>query len=91
MFILLRGKYVKPLINLLGYKANSLTIDTHYTNSIKALLGNWDFTPKYLIEYGNIDKQIVITKKDYQRLLALIPIVDSPIEAFEMIYGEYFI
>ena len=90
MYILFRGKYVKPLIELLGYKANSLTIDTHFTNNIGWFLGTWWYTPKNLLEHIEIDKQLVITKKDYQKLLALIPMVDNPIEAFEMIYGEYF-
>ena len=80
--ILFRGKYVKPLMELLNKKGNHMFLieflggsrELRFRNTIPVLIE---------VEY----KQIVITKKDYKRLIVLIGIMDNPLEAFESIYS----
>ena len=80
--ILFRGKYVKPLMELLNKKGNHMFLieflggsrELRFRNTIPVLIE---------VEY----KQIVITKKDYKRLIVLIAIMDNPLEAFESIYS----
>lgn len=84
--ILLLGKYVKPLIELIDLHTETITIlkDGGYVGLIE-----WTCNKKALMKGHRITNQIIITKKEYQKLIALIPMVDSPIDAFVMIYGEY--
>lgn len=79
--ILFRGKYVKPLIELLNEKGNHIFL-------IEYLSGSRDLIVRSIIpSMASIDyKQLVITKKEYKRLLVLISIMDNPLEAFESIY-----
>ena len=80
--ILFRGKYVKPLMELLNKKGNHMFLieflggsrELRFRNTIPVLIE---------VEY----KQIVITKKDYKRLIVLIGSMDNPLEAFESIYS----
>ena len=79
--ILFRGKYVKPLIELLNENAKHIFL-------VKYMSGRRELAFKNTIPFlGGINhKQIVITKKDYNRLLTLLSIMDNPLEAFESIY-----
>lgn len=81
--ILFRGKYVKPLIELLNKKGNHIFLAEYIDGSRDLIFRN---TIPLLEEYPY--RQIVITKKDYKRLLILIGIMDNPLEAFESIYYE---
>ena len=82
IIFLFRGKYVKPLMELLNKKGNHMFLieflggsrELRFRNTIPVLIE---------VEY----KQIVITKKDYKRLIVLIGIMDNPLEAFESIYS----
>lgn len=79
--ILFRGKYVKPIIELLNEKGKHIFL-------IEYLSGTRELKFRNVIPFmETIDyKQLVITKKDYKRLLVLISIMDNPLEAFESIY-----
>lgn len=79
--ILFRGKYVKPLIELLNESGNHILLVEYLSGSKNLIFRN---TIPFLttIDY----KQLVITKKDYNRLRTLISIMDNPLEAFESIY-----
>lgn len=79
--ILFRGKYVKPIIELLNENGKHIFL-------IEYLSGTRELTFRNVIPFmETIDyKQLVITKKDYKRLLVLISIMDNPLEAFESIY-----
>ena len=83
--ILFRGKYVKPLIELLNENGNHIFL-VKYMSGIKKLKFRSVIPSPKPFEY----KQLVITKKEYQKIIALLPLVDKPIEAFEMVYPEYF-
>ena len=86
MIVLLDGIYVKPLIDLMGLDCKSIVLFTHYYKSLSCW---WD-SPSKMRESFRLDDEIVITKKEYQKIIALLPLVDKPIEAFEMVYPEYF-
>ena len=79
--ILFRGKYVKPLIELLNEEGKHIFLIEYLSGSKNLIFRN---TIPYMatIDY----KQLVITKKDYKRLLVLLSIMDNPLEAFESIY-----
>ena len=79
--ILFRGKYVKPIIELLNEKGQHIFL-------IEYLSGRRELAFRNTIPFleGINTKQIVITKKDYKRLLVLLSIMDNPLEAFESIY-----
>lgn len=79
--ILFRGKYVKPLIELLNEKGKHIFL-------IEFISGRRELNFRNTIPFleGINSKQIVITKKDYNRLLVLLSIMDNPLEAFESIY-----
>lgn len=79
--ILFRGKYVKPLIELLNEKGKHIFI-TEYLDGSREL--KFRHTMPFLTEDEYI--QIFINKKDYTRLLTLLSIMDNPLEAFESIY-----
>lgn len=79
--ILFRGKYVKPLIELLNENGNYIFLAKYLDGSKELVFRN---TIPLLEEYQY--RQLVITKKDYKRLLVLIGIMDNPLEAFESIY-----
>ena len=82
--ILFRGKYVKPIIELLNKDENHLFL-VKYDDGSKGL-----FFRKVIPLLGEYTyKQVVITKKDYNRLRTLISIMDNPLESFESIYYEY--
>ena len=76
------GKNILPLMELLNKKGNHMFLieflggsrELRFRNTIPVLIE---------VEY----KQIVITKKDYKRLIVLIGIMDNPLEAFESIYS----
>ena len=80
--ILFRGKYVKPLIELLNENGNHMFL-VKYMNGIKKLKFRSVIPSLKPFEH----KQLVITKKDYKRLIVLIGIMDNPLEAFESIYS----
>ena len=86
MLILLDGIYVKPLIDSLGLDCECITLVTHGHKSINC----WWNTPSSIGRSLRIDDVIVITKKEYQKIIALLPLVDKPIEVFEMVYPNYF-
>ena len=78
---LFRGKYVKPLIELLDKNGNHILLIQRYNGSRVLLYrNNIPVIPKEGY------KQIVITEKDYKRLLTLLNIMENPLEAFESIY-----
>ena len=79
--ILFRGKYVKPLIELLNENGKHIFL-------VEYLSGNKELVIRNTIPFleGINPKQIVITKKDYNRLRTLLSIMDNPLEAFESIY-----
>lgn len=79
--ILFRGKYVKPIIELINEDGNHIFL-------LEYLSGDRELSFKYTIPFlTTIDyKQIVITEKDYKRLLTLLNIMENPLEAFESIY-----
>ena len=79
--ILFRGKYVKPLIELLNEKGKHVFLVEYMSGRRELVFRN---TIPFL--EGINPKQIVITKKDYKRLLVLLSIMDNPLEAFESIY-----
>lgn len=79
--ILFRGKYVKPLIELLNENGKHIFLSKYLDGSRGLDFRN---TIPLLEEYPY--RQLVITKKDYKRLLVLISIMDNPLEAFESIY-----
>lgn len=79
--ILFRGKYVKPLIELLNEGGNYIIL-VKYDDESKGL--HFRNTIPFLVEHTYT--QLVITKKDYNRLLTLLSIMDNPLEAFESIY-----
>ena len=79
--ILFKGKYVKPLIELLGEKGEYIFL-LRYMNGTNDL----QFRKIMPLLMNNDYKQIVITKKDYKRLIVLLSIMDNPLEAFESIY-----
>lgn len=81
--ILFRGKYVKPLIELLNEKGNHIFLAIFH-NERKELEFRNTIPVLTQMKY----KQIVITKKDYNRLRTLLSIMDNPLEAFESIYYE---
>lgn len=86
MLILLDGIYVKPLIDLMGLDCECITMVTHDYKSINCW---WD-SPSGMRRSLRLDDEIVITKKEYQKIIALLPLVDKPIEVFEMVYPDYF-
>lgn len=79
--ILFRGKYVKPIIELLNENGKHIFL-------VEYLSGNKELVIRNTIPFleGINPKQIVITKKDYNRLRTLLSIMDNPLEAFESIY-----
>lgn len=79
--ILFRGKYVKPLIELLNENGKHIFFVEYLSGTKNLLFRN---TIPFLASKDY--KQIVITKKDYNRLLILLSIMDNPLEAFESIY-----
>lgn len=79
--ILLRGKYVKPIIELLNEEGKHIFL-IEYLSGSKDLIFRDNIPSMPTIDY----KQLVITKKDYKRLLVLLSIMDNPLEAFESIY-----
>ena len=79
--ILFRGKYVKPVIELINESGNHIFL-VEYLSGYREL--SFRYTIPFLKEAEY--KQIVITKKDYNRLLTLLSIMDNPLEAFESIY-----
>ena len=86
MIVLLDGIYVKPLIALMGLNCESIVLFTHNYKSIS----RWWDSPSGMRRSLRLDSEIVITKKEYQKIIALLPLVDKPIEVFEMVYPEYF-
>lgn len=86
MIVLLDGIYVKPLINLMGLDCECITLVTH---GYKAISCWWD-SPSGMRRSLRLDDEIVITKKEYQKIVGLLPLVDKPIEVFEMVYPDYF-
>lgn len=83
--ILFRGKYVKPLIELMNEKGNHIFL-VEFISGRRELA--FKITIPILTEMKY--KQIVITKKEYQKIIALLPLIDKPIEVFEMVYPNYF-
>ena len=79
--ILFRGKYVKPLIELLDRNGKHLLLVSFYDGSSSLMIR--DNNP--LLDAHEYS-QVVITKKDYKRLLVLLNIMDNPLEAFKSIY-----
>lgn len=86
MIVLLDGIYVKPLIDLMGLDCESISLVTHDYKSMSC----WWHSPSQLKRSLRLDDEIVITKKEYQKIIALLPIVDKQIEVFEMVYPKYF-
>ena len=87
MNVLLDGIYVKPLIDLMGLDCESIVLFTY--KNYKSISRFWH-SPSVIRRNLRIDDEIVITKKEYQKIIALLPLVDKPIEAFEMVYPDYF-
>lgn len=84
--ILFRGKYVKPIIELMNEKANHIFL-IEYLSERRELVFRNTIPSLSTKDY----KQIVITKKDYNRLLTLLSIMDNPLEAFESIYYKEYL
>ena len=86
MLILLDGIYVKPLIDLMGLNCECIVLFTHDYK----LISRWHDSPSEMRKTLRIDDEIVITKEEYQKIIALLPLIDKPIEVFEMVYPNYF-
>ena len=86
MLVLLDGIYVKPLIDLMDLNCECIILVTHDYK----MISRWRDSPSEMRKALRLDDEIVITKKEYQKIIALLPLVDKPIEVFEMVYPDYF-